>query len=184
MKQLLALSALALLLGASMGCSKTATGNAGDAKTQPVAQEDPVERDMKALQGKWAIVSMEHAGEQAPLDKLKEWDMVIVFEGNKMFAVKKGVKEERVTEIKLYPQEDPKRMEATRDAVVITATQSTATGERITDKKTEKRVEYGIYKLEGDNLTLCMNDRGKEYPKGFKTEKGAGGSVLVLQRKP
>jgi len=44
------------------------------------------------------------------------------------------------------------------------------------------KVELAVYKLEGDKLTLCFSQMGKERPKGFEVKEGSGQSLLLLER--
>ena len=41
----------------------------------------------------------------------------------------------------------------------------------------------GIFKLEGNTLTLCVNDEGGPRPSKFESTKGSKVSLVVLQRK-
>lgn len=41
---------------------------------------------------------------------------------------------------------------------------------------------YGIYRLEGDALTICLGLAGSSRPAGFKTTKGSGHALERLQR--
>jgi uncharacterized protein (TIGR03067 family) len=176
MRQILALSTLPLFL-AGIGCSRPPAGNAPDnaaANTQPA---DPTEQDMKTLQGKWKFVSMEQDGRQAPPERFK--DMVVQFEGSKMVEIRRGARRGEL-DFKVHAQHDPKRIELIREARESKMT-STATGQPVIVKK-EREVSYGIYRLEGDKLTLCMGEKTKDYPKAFATEKGSSLTLATLQR--
>jgi uncharacterized protein (TIGR03067 family) len=51
------------------------------------------------------------------------------------------------------------------------------------DGKDEKM--YGIFKLEGDKLTLCLKetDKAGDRPKDFKTTKEGREMIMILKRK-
>ena len=40
----------------------------------------------------------------------------------------------------------------------------------------------GIFELDGDNLKVIWNDKGKGRPKEFKTTDGSGNLMLILKR--
>lgn len=40
----------------------------------------------------------------------------------------------------------------------------------------------GIFELDGDNLKVIWNDKGKGRPKEFKTAEGSGNVMLILKR--
>ena len=44
------------------------------------------------------------------------------------------------------------------------------------------KVVKAIWKLEGDTLTVCTAEPGKERPKEFKGAEGTGHTLLVFQR--
>lgn len=44
------------------------------------------------------------------------------------------------------------------------------------------KASFGIYKLEGEILTICMADQGAARPKEFKAEKGSRHTLMVFDR--
>jgi len=44
------------------------------------------------------------------------------------------------------------------------------------------KVDLGIYRLEGDKLTLCTSQIGKERPQAFEAKEGSGHTLLHLER--
>jgi hypothetical protein len=40
----------------------------------------------------------------------------------------------------------------------------------------------GIYKLDGDTLTICLEARGNERPTEFATKEGSVANLIVLKR--
>jgi uncharacterized protein (TIGR03067 family) len=69
------------------------------------------------------------------------------------------------TRIELDPSRDPKAIDVIPDG-------GKDRGERV----------LGIYKLEGDRLTICMAAPGKPRPKEFKADKGSGCTLRTFVR--
>ena len=45
-------------------------------------------------------------------------------------------------------------------------------------------VQKGIYRLDGDNLTLCMAEKESERPREFASPSGSSATLIELTRKP
>jgi uncharacterized protein (TIGR03067 family) len=97
--------------------------------------------------------------------KETEKDHIYRFEGNKMIPPKGTIEGAATTQC------DPSKNPA-----------------EITISKTEEsgktNTSYGIYKLEGDTLTICMikSENPADRPREFKTSKESRAMILVLQR--
>lgn len=127
-------------------------------------------KDLPKLDGTYLIVGLEVNGDKLSaelFDKSPEADRTIVIKGDKLIA-SKGGKDDTIT-FKLDPTKTPAH---------ITTTETKPDG------KTE--TSYGIYKVEGDTLVICIIDNGKEAdrPKEFKTSKDSKAMILTLKKKP
>jgi uncharacterized protein (TIGR03067 family) len=113
------------------------------------------EGDRDKFQGSWTVSTGEKAGQKAPLEGLKPVRMT--FAGGK-FAWKTG---KGMTEGTFS-------LDAAKTPREITMN---AEGKKLA----------GIYKLEGDELTICVG-LGDDRPTDFATEAGAKALLLVLKR--
>jgi len=144
----------AVVLALTVGCNKDKEKDSGGGPGSA------------SLEGTYALESIEKGGQKvtaADLGKLgaKAEDLKVVIKGDKI-TMHMGDKEDSAT-IKVDSTKDPKQID-------------------ITAKKGDKtETEYGIYKLDGDVLTICTieNAEAKDRPKEFKS----GGKIEILTLK-
>jgi uncharacterized protein (TIGR03067 family) len=115
--------------------------------------EDEADRDK--IHGSWTVSAGEKAGQRAPAEGLK--DVRMTFSGGK-FTWKTG---EKVTEgtFSLDAAKTPREISMS------------AEGKKLA----------GIYRLEGDELTICVGI-GDDRPTDFVSKAGAKTLLLVLKR--
>jgi uncharacterized protein (TIGR03067 family) len=113
-------------------------------------------------QGTWVATLMEREGQKTPADvvatitRVVEGDNVVWKRAGKPFAG---------TSVRLDPKADPKTIDVrpdggpSRDTPVL-----------------------GIYKLDGDDLTICMADAGATRPKEFSSPKGSKRTLMTFRR--
>ena len=97
-----------------------------------VANKDKAPKDEEKILGTWALVSFEEGGEKAPAEAIKEAKVTFAADGK--MTVKQGEKEQEFT-YQLDPAKKPKEFSITDD---------------------KDRTALGIYKLDGDTLTVCF----------------------------
>lgn len=126
--------------------------------------------DKKAeeLDGTYLVVGMEIGGERLSEDdviKKPEAERTVKIAGGKMTGAR--MDEGTTITFTLDPTKAPKQM---------TTTVSKSGG--------ESKTMVGIYKLEGDTLTICEDESDKEAdrPREFKSENGSKVLILTLKR--
>ena len=131
---------------------------------------EDAQKDLDKLQGTWDVTSMERNGKAAPKDFVEK--ITVTFKGDKMvmdgpLATAKGeepVKPEFT--VKLDPSKKPNALDTTA-----------------LNGKFKGKTQLGIYKLEGDELKICLpNQEAKERPSDFKSPEGSDLVVMILKK--
>ena len=128
------------------------------------AGDDDVRKELKALQGKWKAVALEAGGKPLPKEAIPDFTYIIGAAGK---ATGKMPQSEYTATMTVNPKKDP----TTIDNVHETGAQ-------------KGKKQYGVYKLEGDKLTVCMTPPGAavgDRPKDFTT-KDTTNVVFVFER--
>jgi uncharacterized protein (TIGR03067 family) len=114
--------------------------------------------DAKLLQGKWRVVSAKQNGGSFPKDRVEK--MFVAVEKDELRVYVEGTKAEQVAEFTLDPKQDPKHIDFAGTRETESADQphlklfrryKWADGKPV---PAEGKAE-GIYKLDGDALTIC-----------------------------
>jgi uncharacterized protein (TIGR03067 family) len=156
---------LTLLFGCGKKDTTGATGSGGNAPNVP-AKNEP---ESKSIEGTYLITGIDFNGEKMPDEDFKkepESERTVTIKGNKFFgSMGAGSKEE---EFKIDNTKTPAQIDFT----------STLPGGKT-------RTQFGIYKLEGDTLTIAVNNDPqqppKDRPKDFKSNKES--FIMTLKRK-
>lgn len=126
--------------------------------------DDDVKKELKAMEGKWRTVSLEAMGTAFPKGSVPEFTYVAAADGK---CVGQFGKEEFKFTMSIDPKKSPKTCENVHES-----------------GQDKGKKQYGIYKLEGDKLTVCMTPRGAaetDRPKDFST-KDTKNVVFVFER--
>ena len=127
----------------------------------PAAAVDPGE--VKNLQGKWQVLQHVHGGKKSEAKDLVSLTLEVT--GTKSI-VRDGVdiKEESVL-VLLKPATKPGSVDL-----------------KITAGPDLDRIVKGIYKVVGDELTVCVAEPGKDRPREFDAAAGTGHTLMVFKR--
>jgi uncharacterized protein (TIGR03067 family) len=139
------------LAGISAGCGQPDDNAAKEFKD--------AKQELDKLQGEWTLVSSEVGGKKRP-DTENALSKLTISENQWVVTYRDSPSTARAT-IEIDPSKDPKTIDLTF--------------------RGEKEPARGIYKLEGDTLTVCYGTVGGERPKEFKTTQETG-VLVVLKR--
>jgi uncharacterized protein (TIGR03067 family) len=128
----------------------------------PKASE-PDKAELKKLEGAWVITAQEHGGKKTPAKDLLSLSMTV--EGKQMRTREGADLKEDATIVLL----DPKAKPAAIDVKI-------ASGSDV------DKVVKGIWKLDGDTLTVCVAEPGKDRPTAFEAKEGTGHTLLVFKK--
>ncbi len=129
-----------------------------------VTDDDAVKNELKRHQGTWIATSSTFDAQKAPdeiarsIQRIVTEDHVVWERRGKRFAG---------TKIELDPTRDPQKIDVIPDG-------GPNRGERV----------LGIYKLDGERLTICMARAGQPRPTVFKAAKGSGWTLQTFERIP
>jgi uncharacterized protein (TIGR03067 family) len=124
--------------------------------------------DAKLLQGKWRVISAEEDGASYPKGKIEK--MSVLIEKDEIRVLVEGTKSEQGAKFTIDPSSNPKQIDFTKetldnewsDQLPSKLFRSWKMDRELKPIPAEDKVQ-GIYKLDGDTLTLCWRTtKGKE----------------------
>jgi uncharacterized protein (TIGR03067 family) len=122
---------------------------------------DAAKEEAKKLEGTWAMVSGEQDGKPLPAETVQKARLEITGDRH---TVKVGA-DTFVGTHKVDPAPKPKAIDSMD-----------------TEGRFKGQTIRGLYKLEGDQFTVCFAEPGKERPKEFTTKSGTGHILHVWKR--
>jgi uncharacterized protein (TIGR03067 family) len=123
------------------------------------ADEEAVKAEMKKLEGTWQLVSGVKDGKETSEEVVKKVRVAI-----------KGGKHTVYFGDEVAAKEIPFTVDLTKNPKTTVDT--------LPDGKEIK----GIYKLDGDTLTSCVAEVGKDHPSEFASKPGSGHTLRVFRR--
>lgn len=113
-------------------------------------------------QGTWAVTRFVRDGKESPAELVNS--IVRIVDGDHVVWKRDG-KSFAGTKVELDPAADPKTIDVLPDG-------GPSFGKRV----------LGIYKMDGDVLTICMADPEKPRPDGFQAGEGSGRTLMTFRR--
>lgn len=136
------------------------------------ADEKPVD-DQKQLQGLWLPTGIEVAGKKLPADAPPVKELRILIKGDRLvFNPDHKTQPKREMAFTIDPKASPKAIDLSP----------------VDGPRKGKVFPAGIYVLEGDALTVCLDEKQLEEgkpgkrPTEFKTKEGDGQVIFYLKR--
>lgn len=126
--------------------------------------DEAAEEESRLQQGTWQVVSSVREDKEAPADIMSQITRTV--EGDHVIWHRSG-RPFGGTTLVLDPTQEPKALDAIPDG-------GPNRGKHL----------LGIYRLEGDRLTICMADPGKPRPTAFEAGKGSGRTLMTFRKKP
>jgi uncharacterized protein (TIGR03067 family) len=126
------------------------------------AGDDAIKKAMKEAEGTWKIDSRVQDGKKVPDEDLK--DLGLVLKGN-TWTVSRGGEVLAEGTYKIVAAE--KKMQKIDAAV---------------KGKTDEKPIKGIFKVDGDTLTVCFAGRDKDRPTAFESRPESGAQLTVYKR--
>jgi uncharacterized protein (TIGR03067 family) len=152
---------LLFLVAALLVASSVRLLSAGD----PTGGVD--EKELKKFQGKWTVVSASHEDKEVDADAVKH--ITVVFEGTKITVKFKDKEGKDVVVSSTITKLDASKTPAQIDALVKDGPDKGKTGK-------------GLYKFDGEKLTIARVEPGKERPAELASKPGSGVVLMVLKR--
>lgn len=121
-----------------------------------------LKKEMKKFHGDWTIESSIMGGVENPRDQLK--GLIVTFEDDK-HTLKMGDQVLQVGTQKIDPSKSPKTIDVT-----------------MIEGPNKGQVMVGIYKFDGETLTVSFDPFGKKRPTEFKSPAGSENFVNVHKR--
>lgn len=128
------------------------------------AGNDDVRKELKALEGTWKTVGLQARGRAFPKALVFDFTFIVGADGK---SIGRKPKSEYQSKVNVDPKKDPKTIDNAHE-----------TGQY------KGKMQFGIYKLEGNKWTVCMTPPGaveSDRPKSFET-KDTPNVVFIFER--
>ena len=127
---------------------------------KPVA---PDKAALAKLQGKWRLTAVAHGGKSVPAKELV----------NQTVEIK---------DIRTTARDGDDVKDETKIVALEAKGKPSAIDFEMTSGDDKGKTLAGIWKLDGDKLTICVPEPGKTRPKAFEGKEGTGHTLLVFEK--
>jgi uncharacterized protein (TIGR03067 family) len=127
-------------------------------------KEEAARKDLKSLTGTWKVSSRETNGEKSPADSLRGMFVKVDTDGTATLT-----KEGKVIHKVKWVNLDPTQKTKTVDMDVV-------------EGEDKGKTLLAIYRIEGDQFTLCVASPGKDRPTAFSGEVLGGHALMTYSR--
>lgn len=124
-----------------------------------LVDEDSIKSELKGFEGSWQLISAVKDGVETPDDVVKKIRVVIKGNAHTVYFGDDAIAKE--IPFTIDPAMNPK-----------TTVDTLPDGKQI----------HGIYKLDGEMLTSCVAEIGKDRPSEFSAKLGTGHTLRVFKR--
>jgi uncharacterized protein (TIGR03067 family) len=125
-------------------------------------KDEAARKELERHQGTWAVVAFEYDGQRTPPETLRTIERVV--SGSRAIWKRDGETFSETT-IELDPTKEPKAIDVIPEGGPF-----------------KGRRAPGIYRFDGEELTICMVDPGGGRPEAFTAGKGSGRTLMTLRR--
>lgn len=129
------------------------------------SQDDAAKKDLKGMEGTWAVTFLEKDGEKVSEEQNKKADVKLVVKDAK-YTIYFGEMKLATGLVKLDLTKKPKQIDAVAE-----------------DGPTKGKAMPGIYELKGDEMRVCFAQPGGERPTEFRTRAGSGQVLITYKRR-
>jgi uncharacterized protein (TIGR03067 family) len=125
-------------------------------------KDDPGKKDLDRMQGDWAAESYTVGGMKLPDDEAQSIFRSVKGDEYAIYHFRKQIGKGRFT------------LDATRKPKQIDAMPANA--------PKDSKPMLGIYEVDGDTLTICIAQAGKDRPTAFESKEGSDSTLIVWKR--